>query len=100
MLKYRLDKLEERREHAQIRNVAYQQRAARDYNSHTRVRRFMLSDLVRKRVAPRTKDKSTGSLANKWEWPYHIIGIARHGAYHVSVEEELANSLDHAMLSI
>ena len=34
MLKYGLDELEERRECAQIRNDAYQQRAARYYNSH------------------------------------------------------------------
>ena len=34
MLKYGLDELEERREHAQIRNAAYQQRAAKYYNSH------------------------------------------------------------------
>ncbi|KAK1590980.1 hypothetical protein Q3G72_000248 [Acer saccharum] len=51
MLKFGLDELEERREHAQIRNAVYQQRASRYYNSHVRVRRFVLGDLVLKRVA-------------------------------------------------
>ena len=67
MLKYGLDELEERREHTQIRNAAYQQRAARYYNSHVRVRRFALGDLVLKRVAQGTKDISTESFADKWE---------------------------------
>ena len=84
MLKYGLDELEERREHARIRNVAYQQRAARYYNSHVKVRRFALGDLVLKRVTPGTKDKTAGSLADKWEGPYHITGIAGHGAYHIA----------------
>ena len=52
MLKYGLDELEERRERAQIRNATYQQKVARYYNSHVRVRRFALGDLVLKRVTP------------------------------------------------
>ncbi|KAK0578706.1 hypothetical protein LWI29_014874 [Acer saccharum] len=66
MLKCSLDELEERRERAQIRNTAYQQRVARYYNSHVRERRFSLGDLVLKRVNPGTKDKAAGSLADKW----------------------------------
>ncbi|KAK0601486.1 hypothetical protein LWI29_024751 [Acer saccharum] len=58
MLKCGLDELEERRERAQIRNTAYQQRVARYYNSHVRERRFMLGDLVLKRVNPGTRDKA------------------------------------------
>ncbi|KAK1580997.1 hypothetical protein Q3G72_002138 [Acer saccharum] len=65
MLKCGLDELEERREHAQIRNTAYQQRIARYYNSHVRERRFVLGDLVLKRVNPGTRDKAAGSLAEK-----------------------------------
>ncbi|KAK0578135.1 hypothetical protein LWI29_005686 [Acer saccharum] len=70
MLKCGLDELEERRERAQIRNTAYQQRVARYYNSHVRERRFALGDLVLKRVNPGTRDKAAGSLADKWEGPY------------------------------
>ena len=84
MLKFGLDELEERRERAQIRNAAYQQRAARYYNSHVRERRFALGDFVLKRVVPGTKDKATGSLADKWEGPYHITDIAGHGAYRIA----------------
>ncbi|KAK0596914.1 hypothetical protein LWI29_020073 [Acer saccharum] len=86
MLKCSLDELEERRERAQIRNTAYQQRVARYYNSHVRERRFTLGDLVLKRVNPGTRDKATGSLADKWEGPYQITGIAGHGAYRITRE--------------
>ncbi|KAK0590511.1 hypothetical protein LWI29_028201 [Acer saccharum] len=86
MLKCGLDELEERRERAQIRNTAYQQRVARYYNSHVRERRFALGDLVLKRVNPGTRDKAAGSLIDKWEGPYQIIGIAGHGAYRITRE--------------
>ncbi|KAK1586417.1 hypothetical protein Q3G72_002350 [Acer saccharum] len=86
MLKCGLDELEERRECAQIRNAAYQQRAARYYNSHVRERKFVLGDLVLKRVNPRTRDKAIGSLADKWEGPYQITSIAGHGAYRITRE--------------
>ncbi|KAK0588088.1 hypothetical protein LWI29_034115 [Acer saccharum] len=86
MLKCGLDELEERRERAQIRNAAYQQRVARYYNSHVRERRFTLGDLVLKRVNPGTRDKAAGSLADKWEGPYKITGIAGHGAYRITRE--------------
>ena len=86
MLKCGLDELEERRERAQIRNAAYQQRAAKYYNSHVRERKFALSDLVLKRVSPRTRDKAVRSLADKWERPYQITGIAGHGAYRITRE--------------
>ncbi|KAK4841828.1 hypothetical protein QYF36_011110 [Acer negundo] len=65
MLNYDLDELEERREYTKIRNATYQQRAARYYNSHVRLRRFAFGDLVLRRVSPRTKDKIAGSLVDK-----------------------------------
>ncbi|KAK0587054.1 hypothetical protein LWI29_016605 [Acer saccharum] len=86
MLKCGLDELEERRERAQIRNTAYQQRVARYYNSHVHERRFSLGDLVLKRVNPGTRDKAAGSLADKWEGPYQITGIAGHGVYRITRE--------------
>ena len=78
ILKYELDELEERREHAQIRNAAYPQKVTRYYNSHMCVRRFAFGDLVLKRVAPGTKNKAAESLADKWEGSYHIISIIGH----------------------
>ena len=65
MLLQNLDELEEVRDRAQVRNAAYQQRAAKNYNSHVRVCRFQLGDLVLRRVSPNTKDKAAGSLADK-----------------------------------
>ncbi|KAK0586051.1 hypothetical protein LWI29_000155 [Acer saccharum] len=84
MLLQNLDELEEVKDRAQVRNAAYQQRAARYYNSHVRVRRFQIGDLVLRRVSPNTKDKSVRSLADKWEGPYIIKGITRHGAYMIA----------------
>ena len=40
MMLQNLDELEEVRDKAQVRNAAYQQRAARYYNSHVRIRKF------------------------------------------------------------
>ncbi|KAK0603822.1 hypothetical protein LWI29_009058 [Acer saccharum] len=87
MLQQNLDELEEIRDAAQVRNSAYQQRAARYYNSHVRERRFQLGDLVLRRVSPNTKDKLAGSLADKWEGPYIIKGIVGHGAYMIARPE-------------
>ncbi|KAK0586754.1 hypothetical protein LWI29_011713 [Acer saccharum] len=84
MLQQNLDELEEIRDTAQVRNSAYQQRATRYYNSHVRERRFQLGDLVLRRVSPNTKDKSVGSLADKWEGPYIIKGNVGHGAYMIA----------------
>ncbi|KAK4855195.1 hypothetical protein QYF36_004922 [Acer negundo] len=75
---------EERRELAQIRNAAYQQRAARYYNSHLRLRRFSLGDLVLRRVSLGTKDRAAWSLVDKWEGSYHVTGIAEHEAYRIA----------------
>ncbi|KAK0573789.1 hypothetical protein LWI29_013579 [Acer saccharum] len=87
MLQQNLDELEEIKDTAQVRNSAYQQRAARYYNSHVRERRFQLGDLVLRRVSPNTKDKSSGSLADKWEGPYIIKRIVGHGAYMIARPE-------------
>ncbi|KAK0580846.1 hypothetical protein LWI29_006961 [Acer saccharum] len=84
MLQQNLDELEEVRDVAQVRNTAYQQKAARYYNSHVRERRFQLKDLVLRRVSSNTKDKSAGSLADKWEGPYIIKGVTGHGAYMIA----------------
>ncbi|KAK1563327.1 hypothetical protein Q3G72_026076 [Acer saccharum] len=82
-----LDELEEVRDAAQVRNAAYQQRTVRYYNSHVRVRRFQLGDLVLRRVSSNTKEKSTGSLTDKWEGSYIIKGITGHGAYMIARPE-------------
>ena len=49
-------------------------------------RRFSLGDLVLKRVNLGTRDKAAGSLADKWEGPYQVTGIAGHGAYRITRE--------------
>ena len=84
MLQQNLDELEEIRDAAQVRNFAYQQRAARYYNSHVWERRFQLGDLMLRRISPNTKNKSLGSLTDKWEGPYIIKGIVGHGAYMIA----------------
>ena len=63
-----------------------------------RERRFALGDLVLKMVGLGTRDKAAGSLADKWEGPYQITGIAGHGAYRIT-REGLVNYHAHAMRS-
>jgi ribonuclease HI len=71
-----LDLLEERREMAATKNAIYKQRSEKYYNKKVRPRRFQPNDLVIKQF--QTKQKS---LQPKWEGPYRIRRVLRHGAY-------------------
>ena len=51
-----LDLIEERREEAQLRNAAYQQRATRYFNKRVRDRKFGVGDLILRRVFLATRD--------------------------------------------
>ena len=63
-----LDFLDEKREEAELRIAAYQQRIARHFNSKVRQRSFEIGDLVLKRVMTATR-----VFAPNWEGPY-VIG--------------------------
>ena len=76
-----LDLIEERRDEAQLKNAAYQQRATQYSNRKVRDRKFGLGDLVLRRVFLATRDPSTGVLGPNWEGPYQIESIIWPGAY-------------------
>lgn len=76
-----LDLVDERRDHAQLRNASYQQRVARYYNSRVKHRAFQVGDLVLRKVMLATRKPSDGSLGPTWEGPYRVIEVIRPGAY-------------------
>ena len=84
LLTSNLNELEARRDRAQIRMATYQQRVSRHYNNKVRQRRFQINDLVLRRVMPNTRDRAAGTLGDKWEGPYQVVGIAGHGAYQIA----------------
>jgi len=63
-----LDQLDERREEAELRIAAHQQRIVRHFNSKVRHRSFTVGDLVLKRIMI-----ATGVFGPNWEGPY-VIG--------------------------
>ncbi|GJR79065.1 hypothetical protein Tco_0149850 [Tanacetum coccineum] len=75
-----LDLLEERKEHAAIREAKSKANMERYYNSKVRNTTFMLGDLVyRSNDASRTEE--VGKLGPKWEGPYKITEALGKGAY-------------------
>ena len=63
-----LDLLDEKRDEANLRVAAHQQRIARHFNSKVRQRSFEIGDLVLKRIMT-----ATGVFGPNWEGPY-VIG--------------------------
>lgn len=84
MLCVNLDLLEEKRETAQIRVAAYQQRIARYYNNKVKARRFMEGDLVLRKVTQATRIPGEGAFGTNWEGPYRVIEAVRPGTYRLS----------------
>lgn len=76
-----LDLLEEWRDQAAIRAVAYQQRSVRYYNSKVKHRVLCLWDLVLKKVLQNTKEHMSGFVGLTCEGPYKIIKVVCPGIY-------------------
>ena len=76
-----LDLIEEKREEAQLRNAAYQQRTTRYFNKRVRDRKFGVGDLILRRVFLATRDPAAGVLGPNWEGPYQIESVIRPGVY-------------------
>ncbi|GJW18797.1 putative reverse transcriptase domain-containing protein [Tanacetum coccineum] len=75
-----MDLLEERREHAAIREAKSKAKLEKYYNSKVRSTSFKPGDLVyRSNDASRTKE--VGKLGPKWEGPYEITEALGKGAY-------------------
>lgn len=67
-----LDTVEERREKAQLRVAAYQQKIAKHFKSRVQERKFMTRDLLLCHVFLNMCDPTAGVLAPNWEGPYQI----------------------------
>ena len=76
-----LDLIDEKREQAQIRVAAYQQKVARYFKSKVREIKFNVGDLVLRSVFLNTRDQVAGVLGPNWEGPYQIDEILHPGTY-------------------
>ncbi|GJZ39734.1 reverse transcriptase domain-containing protein [Tanacetum coccineum] len=75
-----LDLLEEKREHAAIREAKSKAKMEKYYNSKVRSTSFKPGDLVyRSNDASRAKE--VGKLGPKWEGPYEVTEALGRGAY-------------------
>ncbi|XP_077251776.1 uncharacterized protein LOC143891000 [Tasmannia lanceolata] len=79
-LRTNLDLLEEARERAGIRMVAYQQRVVRYHDTKVKVKLHRVGDLVLRRTAISQPTK-VGKLTPNWEGPYKVARIIRPGTY-------------------
>ena len=71
-----------------VRLVDYQQKLAKGYNIGVKSKKFMLGDLILRKVMGSIKDWSAGKLAPNWDGPYRVIAIAGMGAYYLEDMEE------------
>ncbi|GFZ08896.1 hypothetical protein Acr_20g0007040 [Actinidia rufa] len=76
-----LDLLDEKREKANLRQIAYKCRVARYYNQRVKHRSFLPGDLVLQKVTLSTKEPSEGKLGPTWEGPYKVMKVSRLGTY-------------------
>ena len=76
-----LDLIDEKREQAQLRVAAYQQKVARYFNSKERERKFNVRDLVLRGVFLNIRDQTAGVLGPNWEGPYQIEEFLHPGTY-------------------
>lgn len=76
-----LDLLEEKRIHAEMRNVIYKQRNTQYYNLKVRHRKFRAGDLVLKKVLQNTKELNVRALGPNWKGQYKILRPLPNGSY-------------------
>ncbi|GFS28943.1 hypothetical protein Acr_00g0004750 [Actinidia rufa] len=80
-LRLNLDLLEEKREKAELRQMAYKCRVAKYYNQRVKHRSFLPGNLVLRKVTLSTKEPNTGKLGPTWEGPYKVVKVSRPGTY-------------------
>ena len=80
-LRLNLNLFAERREHVEVRHVAYKRQVAKYFNRRVRHKSFQLGDLVLRKVTLATKEISTEKLGPTWEGPYKVIKVFRPGTY-------------------
>lgn len=82
-LRNNLDLLEEKMDEVTLRTIAYKQRMTKYYNSQVKVRRFIVGDLVIRKVSLVTQYLTKGKLRLNWEGPYQVIHYNRPRTYHL-----------------
>ncbi|XP_057461085.1 uncharacterized protein LOC130751495 [Actinidia eriantha] len=80
-LRLNLDLLNEKREMAELRQVAYKCQVTKYYNQRVKHRSFLLGDLVLRKVTLSTKEPNAGKLGPTWEGPYKVIKVSRPRTY-------------------
>ena len=84
----KLDLLEEVRECAQIRRVAYQHKARAFYDKKVKFRHFIKGEWVMRRI-PEVMQK--GKFSQQWEGPYEVREVLGKGTYRLT---NLSNGKD------
>ncbi|GFZ14654.1 hypothetical protein Acr_24g0008440 [Actinidia rufa] len=83
-LRLNLDLLEEKREKAELRQMAYKCQVAKYYNQRVKHRSFLPGDLVLRKVTLSTKEPNMGKLGPTWEGPYKVIKVSQPGTYWIA----------------
>ncbi|KAM2222789.1 hypothetical protein ACFXTI_016896 [Malus domestica] len=76
-----LNLVEEHRNQAHLRNVAYKQRISNYYDSRVKPRSFKVGDWVLKKRLLCDRVPSEGTLSPNWDGPFEVVGISRPGFY-------------------
>ena len=80
-LSLELDFADERREAAVVRLTSYQQRLSKAFNQNVRERKFVVGELVLKKLLPGDKDPTQGKLAPNWHGPFRVTANAGQSSY-------------------
>ena len=76
-----LDLVEEHKNQAHLRNVAYKQRISNYYDSRVKPRSFKVGNWVLKKRLLCDRVPSEGTLIPNWDGPFEVVGISRLGFY-------------------
>ncbi|KAM1760642.1 hypothetical protein ACFX12_003495 [Malus domestica] len=76
-----LDLVEEHRNQAHLRNVAYKQHISNYYDSRVKPRSLKVGDWVLKKRLLCDRVPSEGTLSPNWDGPFEVVGISRPGSY-------------------
>ncbi|KAG8380730.1 hypothetical protein BUALT_Bualt06G0046300 [Buddleja alternifolia] len=74
------DFIDEQREKAKVRMVAYQQRVAKYYNNRVRSRYFRPGELVLRKAQFNHHERSN-KLSPNWDDPYRVREVVKEGTY-------------------
>ncbi|GFZ11678.1 hypothetical protein Acr_23g0000630 [Actinidia rufa] len=77
-LRLNLDLLVEKRERAQMRQVAYEHQMEKDFNMRVKHQAFQPGDLVLREFTLATKELNTRKLSPTWEGPHKAVRFSGH----------------------